>query len=87
VIETLTSHEWKVYMEKSDKIFINAPGHNKELIFNEDTGIDIKDSKIKSIPFNTTTPTFTQVKYSFNQLSTINIIFAYFIFQKKENYS
>jgi hypothetical protein len=60
---------WKDFYEKAHLIILHAPGHNRDL-FKALMGFE---SKIRSVPFSTGTPTFTQVEEVYKKLLTVEV--------------
>ncbi|KAI9016929.1 hypothetical protein BC832DRAFT_588221 [Gaertneriomyces semiglobifer] len=70
VRELLTS--WKDYIDKSDLIFVRAPGASRKTLFFDD-GIDQQDERVRSFPFTTRRPTFGELQRCFAELSTLRV--------------
>ncbi|CAG8445899.1 12597_t:CDS:2 [Ambispora gerdemannii] len=65
---------WKDWIEKSDLVFVSAPGANKNIIYGyEGAVLRRADPRIRSFPFSTKRPAFKELKRSFNKLTTVKV--------------
>ncbi|GBB93992.1 hypothetical protein RclHR1_02270016 [Rhizophagus clarus] len=67
--------QWKSMIEESELIFIHAPSHNKNILYNYEGAVLKKDDKrIRSFPFSTKRPTFTELRKSFIELTRVKVL-------------
>eukprot|EP01080_Neovahlkampfia_damariscottae_P002778 gene2778-4186_t len=64
-------NEWEKYIVQSSLVFIHMPGGNKDLL--KDTPLE-EAKNLKSIPFQTGTPNYTQTIDAFEKLSMCEIL-------------
>ncbi|RIA92797.1 hypothetical protein C1645_764109 [Glomus cerebriforme] len=67
--------QWKSMIEESELIFVHAPSYNKNIIYNYEGAILRKDDKrIRSFPFSTKRPTFTELRKSYIELTRVKML-------------
>ncbi|PKK80939.1 hypothetical protein RhiirC2_723275 [Rhizophagus irregularis] len=67
--------QWKSMIEESELIFIHAPGNNKNIIYNYEGAVLKKDDRrIRSFPFSTKRPTFTELRKTFIELTRVKVL-------------
>ncbi|CAI2172415.1 14514_t:CDS:2 [Funneliformis geosporum] len=67
--------QWKSMIEESELIFVHAPSANKNIIYNYEESVLKKDDKrIRSFPFSTKRPTFTELRRSYIELTRIKVL-------------
>ncbi|KAJ3107563.1 hypothetical protein HDU97_003868 [Phlyctochytrium planicorne] len=72
VKDLLTS--WKPYLDASTHIFIRVPARSRRTVFFDDSLLNFKDERVKSIPFTTRRPTLLELKRCFKELTTAKIV-------------
>ncbi|KAJ3046033.1 hypothetical protein HDV00_003782 [Rhizophlyctis rosea] len=65
--------EWKDYIKQSRLVFIRAPGVNRASVFFDGSPLTSPDDRIRSFPFTTRRPTFSELERCFNELSTVRV--------------
>ncbi|KNC97880.1 uncharacterized protein SPPG_06872 [Spizellomyces punctatus DAOM BR117] len=65
--------EWKDYLSTSDLIFIRAPAASRKVLFFDGGPLDAGHDRIRSFPFTTRRPTFSELMRCFKELTTIRI--------------
>jgi hypothetical protein len=67
---------WSDWILKSECVFMHAPGNNKRTIFYEDSIMSRAEQEglLRSFPFVTKRPTLTELKRSYQELTTIKIM-------------
>jgi len=66
--------EWKSQLVNCDRIFLFAPSANREYYFFENGPLQKKDDRIRTIPFATRRPVYSEVQRVHKWLSTFDII-------------
>ncbi|CAH1178902.1 unnamed protein product [Phaedon cochleariae] len=64
---------WKVEIEASSRIFYRATGSNRAYLFGSSPLLDRLNNCLRTIPFSTRRPTFTEVKRVYSLLSTSEV--------------
>ncbi|RKO84866.1 hypothetical protein BDK51DRAFT_43923 [Blyttiomyces helicus] len=65
--------QWKSYLAKSDLIFVHAPGASRRIVFYDTTVLDASDERVRSFPFTTRRPTFTELERCLKELTTVRM--------------
>ncbi|KAG9326924.1 hypothetical protein KVV02_001874 [Mortierella alpina] len=69
---------WSQWIEKSEFVFMHAPGNNRRVLFHENSVISLADreGRVRSIPFVTRRPTLTELKRVYQELATVKVQMA-----------
>ncbi|KAJ3286955.1 hypothetical protein HK104_008804 [Borealophlyctis nickersoniae] len=65
--------EWKSYLNKSDLIVVHAPGASRKSVYFDSSVLDASDERIRSFPFTTRRPTFSELNRCFKELSMVRL--------------
>jgi len=75
----------KSEIQRCSLIFVRAPSFNQQLLFSDkNSPLSTTDSRIRSIPFATLRPTFSEIKRVYDQLTKIELYPEDYQFQKIE---
>jgi len=76
---------WKNEVQRCSLIFVRAPSFNQQLLFGDkNPPLQSTDSRIRSIPFATLRPTFSEIKRVYNQLTKVEVYPSDYQFEKVE---
>ncbi|KAJ3057457.1 hypothetical protein HK097_006385 [Rhizophlyctis rosea] len=66
--------EWKDYVKQSRLLFVRATGFNRASIFFDTSPVPpTSDERVRSFPFTTRRPTFSELERCFKELSTVRV--------------
>lgn len=65
--------EWREPIKASKLIFVRATGSNRNTVFFDDAILKSQDERIRSFPFTTKRPTFSELERCFSELVTVKI--------------
>ncbi|KAF9202216.1 hypothetical protein BGZ49_007593 [Haplosporangium sp. Z 27] len=68
--------EWTPWIERSECVFVHAPGNNRRTLYYEGAIIPTtdRDGRLRSIPFVTRRPTLAELKRAYAELTTVKMI-------------
>ncbi|CAF3657895.1 unnamed protein product [Rotaria socialis] len=76
---------WKNEIQRCLLIFVRAPSFNQQLLFGDKNApLSASDPRIRSIPFATLRPTFSEIKRVYDQLTTMELYPEDYQFQQVE---
>ncbi|KAG0242435.1 GPI inositol deacylase [Actinomortierella wolfii] len=66
---------WGKWIERSECVFIHAPGHNRRTLLYEGSVLTnaYRSGRLRSLPFMTRRPTLKELKRAYTELSTIKV--------------
>uniref|UniRef100_A0A1I7U3L0 BVLRF1 domain-containing protein n=1 Tax=Caenorhabditis tropicalis TaxID=1561998 RepID=A0A1I7U3L0_9PELO len=63
---------WKSRLQKSPLIFIRCAAYHRNIFFEADAGIEVRDPRIRTIPFETKRPNIDEIQDCWQRLQTVS---------------
>ncbi|KAI1306971.1 hypothetical protein EDD11_004647 [Mortierella claussenii] len=66
---------WSHWIQQSECVFVHSPGNNRRVLFYDNSAISIaeRQGRLRSIPFMTRRPTLSELKRTFQELTTVKV--------------